>query len=128
MADSTFRIIDQQTNLPKDVGLKDLGADVYAKKVHVTGSDVTGATEATTAALLVEVKVLNGAYAMRTDDVGGGVIYQGWALPATATSAAAWRIKRITETGSPSDFTIEWAASANTFTNIWDNRAGLTYG
>lgn len=58
------------------------------------------------------------------DDAGSGITYVGESVPGTATSAAAWRIRRITETGS--DVTIQWAALA-AFTQIWDNRASLTY-
>lgn len=75
--------------------------------------------------LLIELKVLNQSYAMRTDAASATVTYQGWAAPGTATSAASWRIKRITE--STGDFALEFAAGSNAFNQVWDNRASLSY-
>lgn len=67
------------------------------------------------------------ALAVRTDDVGGSpdVMYVGEADPGTATSAALWRVKRVTDDGT--EFvTIQWAA-AGAFTQIWDDRTSLSY-
>lgn len=64
-------------------------------------------------------------FATELDDVGGGVTYVGSADPGTATSAASWRIKRITETGA--DISIEFADGDAFFDNVWDNRASLSY-
>lgn len=63
--------------------------------------------------------------AVRVDDVGGGVTYIGQAAPGTATSAAAWSIKRWTVVGD--DHTIEFADGDNLQDNIWDNRVSLSY-
>jgi len=49
------------------------------------------------------------------------VEYFGWAAVGTATSAASWKIMRISYTGN--DFVIEWAEGSASYTNIWDNRA-----
>lgn len=49
--------------------------------------------------------------------------YIGDATPGTATSAATWRIKRMTN----ADTTIIWADGNSNFDNVWDNRASLTY-
>lgn len=92
----------------------------------VTSALPTGAaTEATLAALLVEMKINNGAYTQRTDDAGGGVTYRGWAVPGTATSAAGWRVTKITETTG--DYVLNFADGNNNFDNVWDNRASLSY-
>lgn len=64
-------------------------------------------------------------YRKEIDDVGGTVLYIGEASPGTATSAASWRIKRITFTGD--DASTVWADGDENFDNIWDNRASLTY-
>lgn len=59
---------------------------------------------------------------LKVDDAGA-VTYIGNALPGTATSAASWRIKRITDaTGD-----IVWADGNGNYDNIWDNRAALSY-
>lgn len=52
--------------------------------------------------------------------------YIGEALPGTATSAAAWRIQRIS-TAVATNQTFFWADGNADFDNIWDNRAALSY-
>lgn len=83
------------------------------------------ALESTLTSLLLEIQVLNGAIAQQTDDTGTGTIYQGWAAPGTATSAASWRIRKVVETSS--DFSMTMADGNSNFDNIWDNRASLSY-
>ena len=51
--------------------------------------------------------------------------YFGWAPVNSATSASVWKIMRITYTGN--DFVLDWADGTKSYTNIWDNRAILTY-
>ena len=58
-------------------------------------------------------------------DAVGTTTYIGDAKPATATSAATWRIKRMVETGP--DLEILWADGDANFDNVWDDRAGLSY-
>jgi hypothetical protein len=60
------------------------------------------------------------------DEAGAGVSYMGEAAPGTGTDEALWRIRRITE--SAGDVTVEWADGDSSFDNVWDDRAGLTYG
>lgn len=62
------------------------------------------------------------AYAFKKDDTGT-YTYIGEAAPGSATSAAVWRIQRITN----ADSTIEWADGDGDFNNVWDNRASLSY-
>lgn len=76
--------------------------------------------------LVVEMKVNNGAYAMQVDDTGT-TLYQGWAVPGTATSAASWRIRRVVSSGTPTDTSITFADGNDSFDNIWNNRASLSY-
>jgi hypothetical protein len=54
------------------------------------------------------------------------VVYVGQAQPGTAKSAALWRIKRITESGT--ETSIDWAGGSADFVNVWDNRTSLSYG
>ena len=62
----------------------------------------------------------------RTDFVTDALIYIGEAVPGTAESAAAWRIKRLTIAGDD-DVTEEWAGGTGDFDKAWDNRASYTY-
>ena len=51
--------------------------------------------------------------------------YKGWADVGTATSAASWRIQRITI--SSGTYSFDWADGDAEFDNVWDNRASLSY-
>jgi hypothetical protein len=53
-------------------------------------------------------------------DSAGATDYIGEAAIGTATSAASWRIKKVTSSSV-------LYASTGTFNQIWDNRASLTY-
>lgn len=64
-------------------------------------------------------------YAVKLDEVGGGITYVGEALPGVLASGSTWRIKRITEVGP--DITIAWADGDSLFNNVWDNHLTLTY-
>lgn len=68
------------------------------------------------------------AQATRTDTDGASpeTIYRGTANPGTATSAASWRMERIT-IAVDGDVTIEFADGNDNFDNIYDNRASLSY-
>jgi hypothetical protein len=68
---------------------------------------------------------IDGSLASLYVDAGGGVSYLGEAPPGTATSAAKWRIRRITTVGN--DVTIEWADGNGNFDNVWDDRVSLSY-
>lgn len=62
---------------------------------------------------------------LELDSVGGGVLYVGEAEAGAASSAAAWRIKRVTLTGA--DVSVKWADGDALFNNVWDDRASLSY-
>lgn len=67
-------------------------------------------------------------YALRYDQDADPptLAYLGEADPGTATSSAAWRIKKLTF-GGDGDVTTEWADGDSSFNNVWDNRASLSY-
>lgn len=67
-----------------------------------------------------------GMLVKRVDFVSDTVLYVGQALPGTATTVAAWRIKRVT-LGPGDDVTEEWAGGSNAFSRVWDDRASLSY-
>lgn len=64
------------------------------------------------------------ALATLVDAVSASVTYSCEAPAGTLTSAAAWRVKRITVTGNVTQ--TQWADGGK-FTQIADNRASLTY-
>lgn len=61
----------------------------------------------------------------KIDQASATVTYIGQAAPGTATSAASWRIQRMSVSGTVT--TLEYADGDLNFNNIWDNRASLTY-
>lgn len=73
----------------------------------------------------VPVKDQPVAQVEKIDQATATVTYFGWAAPGTATSAASWRIQRMSVSGTVT--TMEWADGNVTSDNIWDNRASLTY-
>lgn len=95
------------------------------RQVPHTAADRFGRLLISDTQMLVELRILNGAMAMQTDDLGTGTTYQAWAEPGTATSAASWRIKRIVETAG--DYSITFADGNRNFDNVWDDRLILSY-
>ncbi len=79
----------------------------------------------TTEGTLYRESVDGNEVAMVVDDTTtADVIYQGWAAPATATSAALWKIRKIDVS---SGAVITWADGDINFDNEWDDRASLNY-
>ena len=64
-------------------------------------------------------------YDIEIDVVDADNTYYGYALPGTATNAAAWKIKKKIGVGDDSSFI--WADGTSTLTKVWDNRASYTY-
>lgn len=70
------------------------------------------------------IPVSSASYITRLDEASATITYVGEAAPATLTSAASWRIKRLDST---SGLVVLYAAGAANFDQIWDNRAALAY-
>lgn len=66
------------------------------------------------------------------DDVND-YIYKGWTAEGTGddTTAAVWRVQRISFIGADGDITKRWAQTTgspdSTYSHIWDNRVSFTY-
>ncbi len=61
----------------------------------------------------------------KIDEIDANNTYIGYAAPNAATSAAVWRIIKITISGTVTS--LEYADGNGKFDNVWDNRASLTY-
>ena len=72
-----------------------------------------------------EVDDINFAEILYTDSQGRPE-YMCQAAPGTLSSAASWRIRKITYTGETKEVTT-WADGNDKFDNIADNYASLTY-
>jgi len=72
---------------------------------------------------------LDAGYTQAFDyDANSNAIYVGWAVPMTANKAnPVWRIAQYTYDASNRVTDIKWANGVETFVNIWNNRASLTY-
>ena len=64
-------------------------------------------------------------YSVVVDEADATTIYVGEATPGTATSAASWRVKRVDSSSITAE--ILYADGNDSFDNIWDNRASLSY-
>lgn len=97
----------------------------------IDGSTKSAKYNPTTDGVLVEVvgEVTTTSPNVQTllDDVTTtGMTYVGTAPIGTATSASAWTIKRLDESGTPTTLVVKYA-TAGASTCIWDSRASLTY-
>ncbi len=54
------------------------------------------------------------------------IVYVGEAFPGSATSAAVWKMKRITS-ASTDNAVVVFADGNQAYDNIWDDRETLTY-
>lgn len=86
-------------------------AAAIVRAVHIADDDVT-----------IQRTV---GLATRLDEASATITYVGKAATGSATSAAVWQIQRLTDTGS--GLTVEWADGNDSFDNVWDNRASLSY-
>ncbi len=71
-----------------------------------------------------KLRVGSSDYALQVD-LQSGYLYLGQAAPGSLTSEAKWQIAKITYTSS--SVVSQYADGESTFSNVWDNRASLTY-
>jgi len=106
------------------VAVDDVAGVAYQRLKLDGGGD--GAVSPITAQVPNTLPTSGASLALRTDNpAAGAVTYVGDAPVGSLTSAAAWRIKRITVSGDLA--TIEWADGNQSFDNVWDSRAALSY-
>lgn len=63
-------------------------------------------------------------YDVRMNVVSDTVMYVGEALPGTATSAAAWRVKKVVS-NAEGDLDKTWEGGTADFDKVWDDYASL---
>jgi hypothetical protein len=67
-------------------------------------------------------------YQQKLDYQGGTfVVYIGWATPGASTANPVWKIRKFTYDANNNVTAIQYANADVGFTQIWDNRASLTY-
>lgn len=57
-------------------------------------------------------------------DIGGTVIYVGYAAKGAATNASAWTIKKVALDASGNPTSVKWTAEN---ASAWDNRTSESY-
>lgn len=72
------------------------------------------------------ISAIEGNYAVQVDEATGSITYIGKAAIGSATSSAVWQIKKMDESTSP-EVIITWADGDDSFNNVWDDRASLSY-
>lgn len=66
-------------------------------------------------------------YDSLVDWISDDVFYFGQAAPGTITSAATWRVQRVSIAPGDGDTDARWADGTADFIKIWDDRATFTY-
>lgn len=82
----------------------------------------TGLTDAQLRASAVSVS--SALYDLQYEEASSTITYIGEAAIGSATSASAWRIKRM---NTASGIVITWADDTSAFTKVWDSRASYSY-
>lgn len=54
-------------------------------------------------------------------------VYLGSAVPGTATATAEWQIRKLAYDSSGNITSIKYAAGTPEFTQVWNDRTGLSY-
>ena len=113
--------VSVDTSTPLDVALS---AAVQIDDSTPVDVAVTGTVPVSVAATL-DVEQQPSLIVEKIDQASATVTYIGQAAPGTATSAASWRIQRMSVSGTVT--TLEYADGDLSFNNVWDNRAALSY-
>jgi len=75
-----------------------------------------------------EIRTLVPAVALRQEfDADKLLLFLGEAAPGTATSFAAWRIRKFFYDANKRLIEIKWAEGTGEFVHKYDDRAGFTY-
>jgi hypothetical protein len=106
----------------------DINTLTWVKGTTATGAlgDATAANQVIGNASLASIdsKISIQQLALQFDGSASPLLYLGEATPGSATASAVWRIMRFDTTSGVKGL---WANGAATFSNVWDNRAALSY-
>lgn len=104
----------------------DLSEGVFKVANYVWDTDVLTWVRATQSAGGGGGSPTSTVKAKKYDQASPTTLYIGEADPGSATSSSVWRVKKITFDGAGFPASIDYAA-LGAATQIWDNRASLTY-
>ena len=99
-----------------------------ADAITPTGNSVPVATTTrdSTGKNALDIKNLDYTHKFE-NNASGQPIYEGTAAPGTAVSAAGWQIKKFVYDANGAITDIQWGSGIDTFTLVWDSRAGYSY-
>jgi len=120
--DLKVKVTSLNSSFSDSAGVAKSGLVNASRNVQVDVLSSTLPSSASTETTLQTISFGGTKFALRFETVGN-IDFLGEAAIGTATSAAAWRIKRIDET---TGIIIQWAGTG-IFNQIWDNRASLPY-
>lgn len=60
-------------------------------------------------------------------DASNNILYSGEALPGSGKAAAVWQIKKYLYDASSNLTDIQYANGNKNYTNVWNDRASLSY-
>lgn len=125
LTDGGELVILSDTNITSISGLRDIQSTAWTSGnlLAYNGANFTPLSSG----FFVGREELLQQYNLELDEAAGSITYIGEALPGTATSTAAWRIKRLDESDSIVELIITWADGNDNFDNTWNNRASLSY-
>lgn len=107
--------------------IEDLTVDVGVNLSDSVNTALTTAQSAQSAVEALEMALMQQFSLIYDQDADPPTVaYLCEAAPGTASSAAAWRIQKLTF-GTDGDVSIKWADGNTNFDNVADNRASLTY-
>lgn len=71
------------------------------------------------------LRVVSPPAAVRVDIVSDQLLYFGSAAPGSDPGDAVWKVQKITITSTAIE--VLWAGGAPNFSNVWNDRAALSY-
>jgi hypothetical protein len=103
--------------------------EISLEESSVAWGNITGTiTDQTDLTTYIDNALEEEMFNQEVDFVTNDLIYRAEAQPGTATSAAAWRIRKIDiDNASKGDLSTTWADGNDNFDNVWDDRAILSY-
>lgn len=125
----TVSITDVSGKKSLDVNVTDININHSNDSVRIGDGTSLATTTTETGKTGLDVNLISAPKSLDEtvllDEADPNEVFVGYASPGTSTATAAWKIKKITTSGT--NTLIKYAGGSASYSNIWANRAGLTY-
>jgi len=121
MADAWLIITDAFDSTERKLKLVDNGDGTYSIATNVASSALPSGAATSANQVLQLAK-----YITKVEVASATITYVGSAAPGTTVAQALWRIMRVDTSSLAAD--VLYADSNQNFDNVWNDRAGLSYG